>query len=390
MNKGFTLRVTALLIAMCCIIKIPSASGAQGFKVEGTVRRVVLEPKTGAEKITPKTTRFSVTVRDCEWLIRTINDGSISDYTEAGTDGTNTYVLTSLLGAVEKQMALGKPLGSNIATAYVVPGTIPPNYLDRVLPTVWLAFASSCVLDTITNHELPALEAAQTLSPDLLASTMTASYQRLTIAPFLPKNISYFNEGTKSYWEDAEYGPWTHPPEVIPYASPYDQGFTNRVYSVSVTTNVGGLAIPCISTLCTYVPTHGGTNSSDLALKSSHEIRVTNVMLNTIPTALVPKVPGRTAVSDYRFCFESPPVLGAIRYSCYSNWLSNYEVTQLTNFQSQVDANKQLYQGIAVATELKQTSLSASSKIVWSVLVILLALPAFFVFRSTSSKSKRF
>ena len=71
---------------------------AHEYEAQGVARTTIMETTNQVE------IPFLVSVRGCQWFIRTVPSNSTADYFETGSDGTNIYTLRNLRTVVEKTL----------------------------------------------------------------------------------------------------------------------------------------------------------------------------------------------------------------------------------------------------------------------------------------------
>jgi len=300
-------------------------------------------------------THFTVSVKDCEWFIRSETEGSGADYVEAGCDCSDTFVLTSVASSVQKQKDSGLQVGENVSTSFVIPGVVPLYYFDHNLPIFWLAFASGPSLDVATNHRLPFLEFIGTPNPYTLTQSMTAIFERTDEPPFLARTVTYYHSGKEPVWAHRQYSPWIHPPTFQSHDKPFDAGFINSTYEIRAFTNVGSYTFPLNSEFRRYFPQKGGKRTNDLLVLIRHSLVLTNVRTHSRRDDFRPQVVGTTAVEDYRFALTKERVVGPVTYMSHGRWLTDDQVMGLSNFVAVAAYRKRIYSTTAHAALAKST-----------------------------------
>jgi len=174
-----------------------SSSGAE-YEVKGTITQTITYSKG---PVIQKTNGFTVYVRDCAWLIQTMeNDGKGNNWQrEVGsTNGTEIYEF-------------------NGRQAFIYDTGIPVDLgYEQVDGHLWLMFASQCYWGSQHTDQLTPVfdfEASVGANPN---RKVTAQWELLNGPGSLPREVRYLGE-----WDE-----------------------TNGLYTVTGTNSVGGMLIP--------------------------------------------------------------------------------------------------------------------------------------------------
>jgi len=326
--------------------------------------------------------KFSASIEDCEWLIRTTPisgdiTSEIAEFYEIGTDGTNTFKrtrfnqsydptakLTAQLQAVELQLQGITPGESPARTALtrrkltytkaleqlqqkgkrkhligdqaeINLGDAPLFNTDFIQP-IWLAFASSCYLRRATNGMLPRVWTYEHPIQVFTNNLVEATWNTTPESPYLATNIIFLNNGT--YYVDSYHGVEKNVnPMRLP--KPYENGYTNAIYRADSLTNFEGLMIPLHFKLTRLERVQDPKHAADLRIFSSAEASVSHITHHDAGRFL-PDISTNTTVVDRRF-FLSPAHPNEIDYISPSNsWLAMEQAhkTKAAVFQA---ANKQ-------------------------------------------------
>jgi hypothetical protein len=190
-------------ILMMGVVGTVISSSASEYEVKGTITQTITNRSSfnrdGSE--TRTTNEFTVYVRDCAWLIQTVeNDrkGRSWQREVGSTNGTEIYEF-------------------NGRQAFISDNGIPvdPGY-EQVSGHLWLMFASQCYWgNQHTNQLTPVFdfEASVGANPN---RKVTASWDLLNGPGSLPREVRYLGE-----WDE-----------------------TNGLYTVTGTNSVGGMLIP--------------------------------------------------------------------------------------------------------------------------------------------------
>jgi len=333
-----------------------SCSAVRGieFKVEGIDDFSAFIRSSNFLPDISKRTHFTIIIRDCLWIARTSTEGENIDYIEAGTDGTNVYVLTSFAGDLARRKQTNQVVGPNVANAYVIPGAEPRISNAEAIPILWLAFASSCYLEQSTTAKLPSLQVT-VITPSHLKSMLDCDVTRMDGLPKLPVQVVFYHPGITETWREREYAPWVTAPKITRALPPFNHGFTNSSYRVLQTTNLGTFSLPLRAEYLRFFPKQSASTSNDLKLVSAHRITVTNFTMSVNIQAFTPVVPGVTDAMDYRFASQEEAP-GPVRYRFTEKWLSNDDLRNRPEFKDQVASNKRLYPLIASVKPVSHVS----------------------------------
>jgi len=279
-------------------------AGAQEFHVSGT-----LDGERRFEKKvigTIKHTDFDVWVKDCNWLIR-IEPGFMGDYMEAGCDGDVIRIAGAGSGL--------KPV------AEVVNWEAPAGEPDPRTSIIWSAFAQSCY---IKNH-IASGRLIPAFSRTFFREPIPASVEWLPGRESLPSRIVYFQTGTPI--SDPHRVPVRSPP-------PFENGFTNAIYTVLSFTNFNGMRIPVEFEFNEFQPSAFHPVSSNDISVSLHSVgRVVTAENVCTVTNFLPDLPGDPVrMNDYRFVTADRGYL-SIHYET-NHWLTKSEVQELPTFKA--------------------------------------------------------
>lgn len=249
--------------------------------------------------------RFEVSVLGCHWHIRYtpivsktlgIADQVVEDYKVAAYDGTNVYQLTSHELAVRNHAILrdGKLIQpQNVSPAAIQSGPAP-QALDLRLEILWLAFASHCYFQSLSNGWiLPIFSTFHDLEMYQKDYLVRGTWQVLPRPPGLPRLLILSD--AYRYQGDAAHTPLT------PTAH----------YSVLSVTNAGSLTFPQVCQVTNY-----GTPGKVIAVT---ELLVDQVHSASSIREFCPPISERAHIRDDRFLTGMVPM----RFSYdASNWLS--------------------------------------------------------------------
>jgi RNA polymerase sigma factor (sigma-70 family) len=256
---------------------------------------------------------FKIYVRDGKWLMHFSHPWSGSKYLEIGFDGKTMYRSGMLdENAIPKTdlSALPGLWGGSISFDSVPSGG--PERLSYI-PLTWLALASSHDLDEAKDHLFPPY------STDIVRARLPVSVIRMNGLPRLPQTIIFFDDG----FDRSEGVPKKRNP-------PYDEGFTNAIYTVNTFTNIGGYSLPLTFNLKVFYPAYSG---SGIKLGGEYNGTISNISAECSLTNFIPEVMGGGRITDTRFVSADAIRQEQFQYET-NHWLSTNEVEMLLGFSN--------------------------------------------------------
>jgi hypothetical protein len=228
-----TLGVACLLLWACDV-------SGQGFEVEGRIIATGLDGKLVPRLARTNTFKARVWY-DCKWWVRVDNpeplrdfgDGAFAgaeDYFEASWDGIDLYYLTVFKKEfAERSAQKTMPLGNAVIERGKIPKPDPHHVLEA-----WFALASTRYLDSAREAKL--LPLWPTTTPGARAGDpVEAIWTRDEDQPRLPIRVDFYQPGVT-------------PADLIAGKSagsgPFDQGYTNAVYTGKDFTKAGPFHVP--------------------------------------------------------------------------------------------------------------------------------------------------
>src|ERR1035437_1323656 len=199
-----------------------SVDGSLSFCSCSPIGQVVLEIRR----------EFGVTVDGCQWLIKTTNrnpQGVVLARWETGCTNDGQIFRATYYPTNPKSHIM----------AVVESNAIPSACDDNVSQYLLLMLASGCYLDDIKDNLLPPVY--EPLLSVLYDKNLRypAFVNRFEKSPHLPSRIVYMNDG---FYRTRDSNNKT----TIRFKDgwPFENGFTNAVFSVSGVTNAGQILIP--------------------------------------------------------------------------------------------------------------------------------------------------
>ena len=285
---------------------LPTLFG-QTYEVTG-----VIHSKTYFGPRPEESDSFKLIVNNCQWFLHEevqelkmsgIPQTNNFDYIEASFDGEKYYTVNSLAS-----QARGDSNSTHVAVGQIGSGIIPVDTGSHVRD-LWLGFASHCYFYSITNEWLYPLFMQRND-----AKYVNGQFAVKSFVDFLPGKIylpskviyTFHYEGTLNIngLTNTEFG-------------------TNAIFAVDSSTNIESILIP----------THYKINKYSINGRLTEEVEVTDEISTnvTIPQAFVPRLPGKTYVSDLRF-----PSINENENANYTatNWPEIKQATPLYQIES--------------------------------------------------------
>jgi hypothetical protein len=302
------MRLKLLIAATGITIELARAAVAFEYEVEGKLEN---EGYLALGKVVKDaTTYFTVSVKDCRWLIQFSADLSkvAGGYKQVAFDGQNLYYF-----GVRRDSGKNAIWGGAVSR-----DTVPYSAAIPRAPIIWLAFASSCYLDAHPKKLLPPYSSA------MVRAEISAQVVRCSGGARLPRSIVFMDDGF-----DRTYGK----PKVRP--APYDKGFTNAIFTALGFTKVAATEVPREFSLVVFRPSSEARSAGELEVAHVFRGIVTEIREGCTRTDFVPEIPlgieGR--ISDTRLASRDAIVPQPFAYRA-SNWLSMEQVRQLPGFEA--------------------------------------------------------
>jgi hypothetical protein len=317
--------ILSCVIAMAAVRAIFPCRATE-YEVKGKIRQTITE--YNAPKL-EYSSEFTVYVRDCSWLIKTVeNDekGHVWQREVGSNNGTEIYE-------------------SNANQAFILGNGIPVELLDKgVDGHLWLMFASQCYWSAQTERLTPVYDwhASVGSNPNL---KVAAEWELLSGPGSLPREVRYFGQ-----WDE-----------------------TNGLYRVTGTNSVGGVLLPTGFLFEErYAVAHEG-----MVLRKRVEAEVTTVRAVCSRKNLLPvRQNAKTVIVDWRLKEPSP-----------GNNIPSYTMLDTKKWPSLEEAKK-----LAEASRLPKGSGQKQpahhrTLVLLVMCIVLVAPPVIFYARQSSRKS---
>lgn len=260
------------------LVSAYSMSWAGEYEVSGSIYEII--PQRGASDL-QCSNEFTVFVRDCGWLIRTVEvDSNGNTYVrEVGsTNGVEIYETGTRLNAQADNKSpptnSSGPRGGKEAPPFnitlIVTNGIPVGQVNKdMVGHIWLMFASSCYWKAQHTQQLTPVYDWHASAPVNPFLTQTAEWELLAGEGSLPREVRYLG-----VWDE-----------------------TNGLYRVTGTNSVGGILIP---SGFTFEERHAWAVSHKMELYKRVEAVVRSVRATCSLKSLLPVPDGPTIINDWR------------------------------------------------------------------------------------------
>jgi len=262
------------------------SSSASGYEVDGKVSEAITTHDGG---VVHATASFTVFVRDCGWLIQTIETNEIGVITRrdvGSTNGTEIYECDQILGRIQSSVEPSNTPSSGTLTfkrtsapmlAFIVPGIIPVGEQDSaVVGHLWLMFGSQCYWPKLTTDQLrPVYDWKASEGAHGQGLKVTAVWKLLGGPGSLPRDVCYL-------------GAW---------------GETNGRYSISGTNFVDGTLIPTgfVFERFKVGPLNDNTFMHEMVVVKRVDVKVTAIRPGCSRASLLPSPDVQSIIVDRRF-----------------------------------------------------------------------------------------
>ncbi len=307
--RGLAQAVLGLLACSLHAISSECPSRKQCIQVIGQIEYRT-SPSSDAPKPRTFTRKFEILSDGRLWRI-VITDATppqqLVKSWEVGTDGVNIFTLCSYdtnyqgLHTLKVPQQQGEPLTKHYVGPFKSENTAVGNILSGVVPTghegfsmsplIWLMYASGCYLQSQTSNLPPVFHSL----PDFTGRgvMMPAQWKTSSLFPNLPTNLAIINPGYLLTMHRGE-------PARLPIATVY----TNLLATVTSVTNVSGYLVPIASHITCFEPDTSQLRATPqhipIKLSYTAHLVATMVRAHDSPGSFLPRVPSRTAVTDYR------------------------------------------------------------------------------------------
>ena len=201
--------------------------------------------------------QFSVSVRGCEWILR-IKPDNKEDYSECAFDGESMYYLDSFVNWRRSQLQAGGRVGHNSGFAILKKDSMPMMHPPESA-IAWFAYASSCELKGISNRVVrPIFYEHPSLVEHDHRYTFLGDIERAEQSPRLPASAVFFYDGFYRQLPDSWRGEFL----LKPRSAPFQNGFTNSIYTTFSWTNIGRSRFPVQVGFVHFEPKENATSSS--------------------------------------------------------------------------------------------------------------------------------
>ena len=347
MRTTFQLRGLLVSVLLAFLFH-PVQLRSQEFEVEGTIQEHVVQPGPNWTN----SAAFKVYVRDCAWLIETLetnSEGRIQEHRIGSMNGKEIYQITSYQKAEPRIPAtilpgVGRPNFVGADSGQVVSNTFPVGSVyDSMIPHLWMMFASQCYFNSQnpTNRLMPVYDADSALM-DVADVRLEADWELMKGRISLPLKVVYYNDGGFYHMSINRTAKFQN------YGPPYKWGFYDAIYAVTAMTNFNGTAFPAGFTFKEFSPGSGPTRYQ-LQTRKTAEAVVTAFRPVCSRKNLLPTIENVTQVQDLRLAHAMPKVASfAYVLPKGDNWLQLPEARQRMQVVSRQNNNAPVSKGVLI------------------------------------------
>jgi ankyrin repeat protein len=271
-------------------VQTRSASSAYEYEVDGTVSQTMI--RFNGTNLTASAS-FTVYVRDCGWMIKTVETNEIGGIVarEIGsTNGTEIYECTHGLGG------FGPTMGQ------IESGVVPVGELDSaVVGHLWLMFASQCYWPSLNSDQLvPVYDWQASVGAGGQNRRVSADWELLNGTGSLPREVRYLDAINR----------------------------TNAIYTITGTNSAGGMSLPAGFVFKQF--------NGDRLIKHV-EVEVTAIRPVCSQASLIPLPNKGTHIIDERLDSGVPNRPPQYQNPVFGQWLSVEESRKLAGINTSND-----------------------------------------------------
>lgn len=342
---------------------------ASEYEVDGNVSQNITTYGGGTLHATAS---FTIFVRNCGWLIETIETNEIGSVTRreiGSTNGTEIYECEHPLGRIQlsenttNTSSSGAPnikKSSGVMFAVMVPGNVPVGEMDSaVVGHLWLMFASQCYWPDLNTDQLrPVYDWHASVGAHGQNLKVRAEWDLLNGPGSLPREVRYF-------------GKWDA---------------TNGLYTITGTNSAGGTLIPTGFTFerLQIGPLKENSFVHEMVVVKRVDVKVRAIRPGCSRASLIPSPDGRAVVVDRRFDSGIPNRPPSYKNPVSGQWPTVDKSKELAKDQQTIDLRN-----LATAKLLREQKPVDPSKyrsVLLIVMCISLVVPPIIYFVSRTSR----
>jgi hypothetical protein len=327
---------------------------ATEYEVDGLIGQ---EIKVRGDRVVRTSASFTVFVRDCGWLIRTVETNEIGSVTErevGSTNETEIYECYHVIRGNEEgttrdpSAAAARGRRRPIMLANIFPGGVPVGQLDTsVVGHLWLMFASHCYWPALkTNQITPVYEWRASPAAHGQNLTVSGGWELFSGNGSLPRRV----------WYTGEYGE------------------TNASYTAVNPRSVGANLVPGGFSFQRFEigPLNQDTYTHELVAVKTMDATVTELRGKCSRPDLIPFPSASAVIIDWRFDGEAPGRPASYRSPIDGRWPTLGESKELARKQAESERNR--VQGQAV-DERPSSPSSRHRAVVLALMFVALLVP---------------
>jgi hypothetical protein len=304
------------------VARAPAQAAGLHFVVRGTVRHSQLG-------VAPRQSTYNFLARSdgCTWLIssKKLSDATFDEVTAIG-NGERVFILMNMASQIARNRSRGQTVGLNESQAVVMPTPVPVLEAAPELGLIWLTYLSSCYFTNTGSNRIYAPIALNIAGGTVLPPAMVyylGGVWQLDEHTMLPSALAGIDDG---YAKGLLSGRLVN---AYRYSPPYQDGFTNLLFKVTLCEQALGMRLPKKADLQVLWMRTGKP-------EPIHEMAIEADAFDAVPITPIPEPSPRgiTIVTDARLSTSNGPVL--LGYLATNEYLAAASLTNLPDFQAAV------------------------------------------------------
>ncbi|MDR3457140.1 MAG: hypothetical protein P4N60_06810 [Verrucomicrobiae bacterium] len=349
-----------IIAAIIVLFEVPSYS--EEFQAEGVVNIKHMDERGNVTQQQSET--FKVDVKGCQWFIVTTPyplaaKADIIGW-EIGSKGDNEICQVAKFN----QQTLRADSFNN-SVGFVERGVVPDNVAGNQVSELWLAFASGCYFDGLTNNMMKPVYDEMDPSMRGRYEVVKSRWQRFESSPKLPQRVVYTNNQIEGFYKGKTV--------KRPAPHPFENGYDRAEYESSSTTNVGGLVLPRKFSFKEYAVIQTAKADSHLVLYRVVEGYLTAAEPVCERTVFLPSLTDASYVDDARFARLPHPVI-SLSYMVTNRVWPQFDSPVLQNLYAEEARRQEAYTTNHVDTLLDGTGPGSKSKRLMVLLFLILSI----------------
>ena len=256
-HSGMRFRGTTYCwVILLILLDFVGSSFASSYSVKGHFTyQLYTFNKQGAEIAEKPLERvFDLSVEDCSWKMKIVLVGNTNyDYFSYVYDGTNLYYSSKFLPNTADRLLKSKNSEqhtsfTNLLEAMAVEsGAVPRTITSAAGEYVWLAFASGCYFQGLTNNMATCLKSIRSRSGLMQRYQVPCHFSLSPLPPYLPMHVQYLKTNIESLGDDGKLVSHDLQP-------PFQGGYIRSEFTATAVTNFGMYQFPALFVYREYMP----------------------------------------------------------------------------------------------------------------------------------------